>query len=137
MLRIAICDDQPRELDIISKHIKNTWAWRLSRFLGAELERYGVEGAYSRDDISKDKELELRGKVAHDNGSDLFISLHSDGYTTPTASGVTVFYSNFRHHSKTLGEALGRAVASTMGLHSEGQIHACMAAHSPILTTTV
>ena len=81
-------------------------AWRLSRFLGAELQKYGVEVAYSREDISKDKELELRGKVAHDNGSGLFISLHSDGFTNPTARGVSVFYSNRRQGTQGLAKAL-------------------------------
>lgn len=95
-------------------------AWRLSHLLGEELQRYGIEVAYSRDDISKDLALELRGKVAHDNGSDLFISLHSDGFTNPTAKGVTVFYSNHRKGTQTLGKALGDTVAALMNTPARG-----------------
>lgn len=89
-------------------------AWMLSKLLGSELEKYGAQIHYTRDDIAKDLALESRGKAAHDNGSDLFISLHSDGFTSPTAKGVSVFYSNHRRDSLTLSNALGGAVAALM-----------------------
>ena len=87
-------------------------AWTLSRLLGTALEKYGVEVFYTRDNIEKDLALELRGKTAHDNGSDLFISLHSDGFTSSTAKGVSVFYSNYRKDSASLANEMGNAVAT-------------------------
>ena len=95
-------------------------AWALSRYLGDALKKYGAEVFYTRSDISKDLALELRGKTAHDNGSELFISLHSDGFTSPTAKGVSVFYSNHRRESLTLANALGGAVAALMGTPFRG-----------------
>ena len=96
-------------------------AWKLSKFLGAALEKFGVEVFYTRDDIAKDLALESRGKTAHDNGSELFISLHSDGFTSSTAKGVSVFYSNYRKYdSAGLAEMLGKAVAAKMGTPFRG-----------------
>ena len=95
-------------------------AWKLSRFLGAELERYGAEVAYTRDNIAVDRALEARGKTAHDNGSDLFLSLHSDGFTNPTARGVSVFYSNRRQGTQGLAKALCDTVAALMNTPARG-----------------
>ncbi len=95
-------------------------AWTLSKLLGAALEKYGAQVFYTRADITEDLALELRGKTAHDNGSDLFISLHSDGFTSPTAKGVTVFYSNYRKDSAQLAAALGSAVAGLIATPFRG-----------------
>lgn len=95
-------------------------AWTLSKLLGAALQKYGVEVFYTRDDITKDLALESRGKTAHDNSSDLFISLHSDGFTSPTAKGVSVFFSNYRKDSAGLANELGNAAANLMGTPFRG-----------------
>ena len=52
-------------------------SWSLSRYLGAELETYGIPVAYTRQDQTKDLALFDRGEKATD--CRLFISLHSNG----------------------------------------------------------
>lgn len=101
-------------IGVVSGYNEGEMAWTLSQYLGDALKKYGAEVFYTRADITKDLALEARGKIAHDNGSTLFISLHSDGYTSPSAKGVSVFYSNYRKDSLTLAQQLGSAIASTM-----------------------
>ena len=107
-------------IGVVPGYNEGEMAWALSQYLGAALKKYGAEVFYTRADISKDLALELRGKTAHDNGSELFISLHSDGFTSPTAKGVSIFYSNHRRDSLTLANALGGAVAALMGTPFRG-----------------
>lgn len=94
--------------------------WKLSRYLGMALMEYGIEVAYTRADATKDLGVEARGKIAHDNGSDLFLSLHSDGFTSSTARGVTVFFSNCRQTSKMLAEKLGNTISVCMNTPFRG-----------------
>ncbi len=104
-----------------TRYNEGLMAWTLSKLLGAELEKYGAQVFYTRDDIAKDLALESRGKTAHDNGSELFISLHSDGFTSPTARGVSVFYSNYRKlDSAGIANDLGIAVAALIGTPFRG-----------------
>ena len=58
--------------------------------------------------------LESRGTMAAENGSELFISLHSNWFSNQSAAGVSVYRSYFRPESEELGSLLGMAVTEVI-----------------------
>lgn len=70
--------------------------------------------------LTRDKDMTLslteRGKIA--KGADMFISIHSDAYSS-TSSGVTIFDSVDLKNEK-IGTAIGKACADAMGIPFRG-----------------
>lgn len=81
-----------------TKEKDNTLA--ISLLLRERLERNGATVFMTRDtdkdvsypDSSADEELGARVDVANESGADIFISVHNDSFTNPTAVGTTTFH---------------------------------------------
>ena len=87
--------------------------WVLSRKLGKALESLGCRVVYTRKDQAKDLEVYKRGKLS--KGTDLFISLHSDGASDENISRVSVFAAfDNKNNAKVLAKMLADTVADTM-----------------------
>ena len=67
--------------------------FRLAGFLKEELEKYGVEVEVTKNSADDDPTLSKRGNTAVKNGSEIFLSLHSNAASTEKACGVSSFYS--------------------------------------------
>ena len=75
------------------------------------LEEYeGVEVFVTRKSVDDDPSLDTRGKAAVNNGSEVFLSLHSDASNNANTRGVTVIRSLKRPDSVALGKLLANAV---------------------------
>lgn len=110
-----------------TKYIEGTQMWHLANKLKVALEAYGFEVVTTRPKISDDPSLNTRGKTAADNGSCLFLSLHSnapgksaDGTYSKTVTGTVVYYSMTRAENKDLADKLGNKVSELMGHHFRG-----------------
>lgn len=87
----------------------------LAGFLKQELEKYsGVTVHITRKNINDDPTLAQRGKMAAENGSILFISLHSNAAGSPKACGVSLFRSVKSDKSEEFGHILADAVVALM-----------------------
>ena len=67
--------------------------FRLAEYLKAELEKYGIDAEMTKNRVSDDPTLSSRGNTAVKNGSEVFISLHSNAAGSERACGVSSFYS--------------------------------------------
>lgn len=52
--------------------------------------------------------LGQRVEIAHEHGADLFMSIHADGFTSPTANGASVFALSNRGASSTMARYLSK-----------------------------
>ncbi len=87
----------------------------MAGLLKDELEKYKeVEVVLTRENVKDDPSLESRGKIAVENGSDLFYSIHSNAYSDPTAYGVTGFYSVETPGVRPLCEEVARVSAGML-----------------------
>ncbi len=100
----------------IAGYFEGDTVWTLAGLLRTALEEYGgiTELTLTRQDVQKDMALEARGKLAADLGADLFVSLHTNGFTSPAARGAEGYYSLHRSESKALCDAIGQAVTGVM-----------------------
>lgn len=96
----------------VKGYYEGTAMYTLAELLKSELESYGVNVVLTRDE-NGNPTLEERGKMAIENGSKVFISLHSN-YTKGEARYVCGFYSVKRKESETLCGDIVRAVAEEM-----------------------
>lgn len=79
--------------------------------LKRELETYRDVTVYlTRSTVDDDPSLEARGRAALENGSDVFLSVHSNASSDPSAYGVEGFYSVKTPEAKGLLEGLCNAV---------------------------
>lgn len=79
--------------------------------LKRQLEGYGGVTVYlTRSGVDDDPSLEARGRMAVENGSDVFLSIHSNASSDPSAYGVEGFYSTKTPEAKGLLEGLCNAV---------------------------
>ncbi len=100
---------------IVISYAEGTKIYYLAQYLKTELESTGLFNVnITRKTITDDPSLARRGQIAIENKSDIFISLHSDAFSTSAAVGVSVFRSIKRPESQELGELLGRSVAEFM-----------------------
>ena len=98
-----------------SEYYEGRRMYTLMSFLAEELEQYSNVVVYkTRNDIKDDMVLSERGKTAAGNGSELFISLHSNWYSSSSAMGVSVYRSFIRPESDELGTLLGLAVTDVI-----------------------
>ena len=87
----------------------------LTSYLKTDLEEYSNVVVYTtRETINDDCELGDRGKLAAENGSELFISMHSNWAQSSEAMGVSVYRSFLRPESDELGTLLGLAVTDVI-----------------------
>ncbi|MBQ8196071.1 MAG: N-acetylmuramoyl-L-alanine amidase, partial [Oscillospiraceae bacterium] len=61
-----------------SRYVEGVQMYKLAGYLAKALEDYGIEVEITRKDIKDAPSLTERGRLAGKNGSDLFISLHSN-----------------------------------------------------------
>lgn len=100
----------------IRGYFEGNKVFRLANMLKEELEKFdGVEVVMTKDTVEANPGLDARGKTAVNNGSKVFVSLHSDADSTGEAHGVTVIRSLKLPNSDYLGNKLGNKVASIMG----------------------
>lgn len=100
---------------IINGYYEGTVVFKLAYLLKAELEKYqNIKVFVTRAKLDDDPSLERRGSMAVSNGSELFISLHSNAADNAKAHGVSVFRSINNPQSAILGKRLGDAVVKLM-----------------------
>lgn len=79
--------------------------------LKRELERYEDVTVYmTRASVDDDPSLDARGRMAVENGSDVFLSIHSNASSNPSAYGVEGFFSVKTPEARALLEELCNAV---------------------------
>lgn len=107
---------------VVDEYYEGTQMWCLGNMLANELMAYGFDVVLTRENITDDPGIYARGETAGKNGSDVFISLHSnavgkssDGTYDQSITGTTVYRSLTNDNSQELGEQLGNAVAEIMG----------------------
>lgn len=112
---------------IDKNYIEGVRMWKLGCYLKDALEDYGIEVALTRSTVESAPNVETRGKMAAQNKSDLFISLHSNapaprknGTYDTSISGTTVYYSLTDEDNKVLADSLGKAIAAKMGHRFRG-----------------
>ena len=105
---------------VLAGYYEGTRVYMLANILKEELETYkDTEVVITRKTIDDNPSLASRGGEAAKNGSELFISLHSNAASNPAAHGVSVFRSVKRPESEKLGRLLGEAVVDTMKKRTE------------------
>ena len=105
---------------VIPGYYEGTRVYMLAETLKKELEEYkDTEVVITRKTIDDNPSLANRGGEAAKNGSELFISLHSNAASNPAAHGVSVFRSVKRPESEKLGRMLGEAVVNVMKKHTD------------------
>lgn len=96
-------------------YAEGTAMFNLAKYLKTELEKYsGFSVVLTRTAVEQNPALEQRGQIAVSNGSKVFISLHSNAFSSSSAKGVVLFYSLRRAASKPLADKLGNAVTDLM-----------------------
>lgn len=99
----------------ISGYFEGTRVFFLAGYLKGELEKYdGVTVYLTRASITDDPSLAARGATAVKNGSELFISLHTNGFSSSAARGVSMFRSVKLPDSAALAQKLEDAVVGVM-----------------------
>lgn len=66
-------------------------------------------------------ELQARVDVGNASaGNEIFVSIHCDAFTSPTAHGTSTFYYQSSHRGRLLAEAIHQAIVEETGLASRG-----------------
>jgi N-acetylmuramoyl-L-alanine amidase len=100
--------------------------WDLAARLEGRLTALGVSAWLTRGPHNGASEQE-RAQLANDVSADLVISLHVDGFVSPRANGLAVYYYGAGESSSTIGERLAdlvqRELVARTGM-TNGRIHA-------------
>jgi N-acetylmuramoyl-L-alanine amidase len=100
--------------------------WDLAARLEGRLTALGVSTWLTRGPHNGRTEQD-RARLANDVGADLVISLHVDGFSSPRANGLAVYYFGAAESSSTIGERLAglvqRELVARTGM-TDGRIHA-------------
>jgi N-acetylmuramoyl-L-alanine amidase len=100
--------------------------WDLASRLEGRLSALGVQTSLTRGP-QNGRTDEQRAALANEVGADLVISLHMDGFASPRANGLAVYYYGAGESSSTIGERLAdlveRELVARTGL-TNGRIHA-------------
>jgi N-acetylmuramoyl-L-alanine amidase len=100
--------------------------WDLAARLEGRLTALGVRTWLTRGPHNGGSEDD-RARLANDVGADLVISLHVDGFSSPRANGLAVYYYGAGESSSTIGERLAdlvqRELVARTGMLN-GRIHA-------------
>ncbi len=106
----------------VAPYYEGNQMFKLAYYLKPELERYGIAVKVTRSKVTDDPALSTRGKAA--KGYDLFLSLHSNapGNNASNYSAIrgTSIYDSVTRPNKALADALGQAIAKTMGHNFRG-----------------
>lgn len=105
-----------------SAYFESDMSWKLSGFLASELEKYGIEVSFTRDDKEKDLEVFYRGAMA--KGCDMFISLHSNAVGNSVNDEIdhpVVFRLYRDNEGETLAQKLSDKIAELMGTVQRGK----------------
>ena len=106
----------------VAPYYEGNQMFKLAYYLKPELERYGIAVKVTRSKVTDDPALSTRGKAA--KGYDLFLSLHSNapGNNASNYSAIrgTSIYDSVTQPNKKLADALGQAIAKTMGHNFRG-----------------
>lgn len=106
---------QGANVGVTAGYREGTNMFYLAQELKSALEQYdGVQVFMTRQKLPDNPSLDARGKMAANNGSSVFISLHSDASGNQKTRGVTVVRSLKRPNSVALGKALADAVDSVL-----------------------
>lgn len=101
-------------------------SWDLAARLEGRLTALGVQTWLTRGPQNGATNAE-RAALANEVGADLVISLHVDGFTSPKANGLAVYYFGAGESSSTIGERLAdlvqRELVARTGMLN-GRIHA-------------
>ncbi|WP_394895916.1 N-acetylmuramoyl-L-alanine amidase, partial [Clostridium paraputrificum] len=78
---------------------------QVAEILKTKLEEQGYEVLLTRtaNDYGLKDTLENRVVLANNNNADLFISIHQDSFTDPSANGMTIFYDTYRPNIDNIG----------------------------------
>lgn len=100
---------------VIDGYYEGRMTFKLMSYLKEELEKYSdITVCTTRQTMDDAPALIERGTMAAQNGSDIFISIHSNWFSNETACGVSVYRSFFRPESEELGTMLGLAVTNVI-----------------------
>lgn len=99
---------------IYSDYYEGRAMFTLAGYLKEELEKYGAVVTLTKKEVDDDPTLAQRGNIAISNGSQVFISLHSNAAAGDRACGVSCFYSSKLPQSKELISLISDAVVSVM-----------------------
>lgn len=105
---------------VVPEYYESDMNWKLQSFLKDELEDYGIKVITTRADKNKDLALVARGKASE--GSDLFISLHSNATGSESVKYVVSMYQvddncgEMDEQSKAFAAKIAKTVGETMGL---------------------
>jgi N-acetylmuramoyl-L-alanine amidase len=106
----------------VAPYYEGNQMFKLAYHLKPELERYGIAVKVTRSKVTDDPALSTRGKAA--KGYDLFLSLHSNapGNNASNYSAIrgTSIYDSVTRPNRALADALGQAIAKTMGHNFRG-----------------
>lgn len=122
-------DHQSNVSPTIKSYIEGVQMYKLSGYLAAALKDYGIETEITRKNVKDNPSLAERGKLAGKNGSDLFISLHSNapgmrsnGTYDTTITGTCIYYSLTDEDNKELSDKLGEVISAKMGHKFRGSL---------------
>ena len=105
---------------VVKGYYEGNEMFKLAGYLKTALEQYnGFTVVLTKETLASNPDLEIRGRFAINNNSDVFISLHSNA-AGAYATGVVLFNSLKRPNSVTLANALGHSVAQLMGTNYRG-----------------
>lgn len=89
--------------------------FELGEYLKAALEEYeGFSAILTRNKPTDNPSLVNRGRLAITQHCQVFVSLHTNAFSNPSACGVSVFYSLKRPDSRTLAVDLGKGISDLM-----------------------
>lgn len=107
---------QGANIGAVAGYREGTTMFAMAQELKGFLEEYeGVQVFCTRAKPTDDPSLEARGRAAIQNGSEVFLSLHSDASGNKNVRGVTAIRSLKRPDSVALGRALAAAACGAMG----------------------
>ena len=84
--------------------------------------------------MTRDSDVDVYGPMASDHdelqarvdvgnasaGNEIFVSIHCDAFTSPSAHGTSTFYYQSSYRGKLLAEAIHQAIVEETGLASRG-----------------
>jgi len=105
---------------VVKGYFEGNEMFKLAGYLKTALEQYnGFTVSMTKDQLSSNPDLEVRGRCAIYDASQVFLSLHSNA-ASASATGVVLFNSLKRPNSVPLANALGNSVAQLMGTNYRG-----------------
>ena len=106
----------------VGDYYESDMVWKLHLSLREELEKYGITVRLTRAEQAKDMGLSARGKASE--GSDLFLSIHSNAVGNGVNESVDYPLAIVQLDGKgnELGTALAKTIQETMGTTQAGRI---------------